>query len=202
MKIAEAKFVASCSSVADKPKLALPEFAFIGRSNVGKSSLINFLTGCKGLAHTSSKPGKTLSINHFIINDSWYLVDLPGYGYAKVSKETREKIEKMIDGYVLESPEMMLLFVLLDSRHDLLKNDLEFLIKLGNEGVPFAIVFTKCDKLGRVALASQIEKNKQALLEYWETLPPVFTTSTVDGSGRDEILDYIDEVLTIIKKQQ
>ena len=195
MKIAEAKFVASCSSVADKPKLSLPEFAFIGRSNVGKSSLINFLTGRKGLAHTSAKPGKTLSINHFIINDSWYLVDLPGYGYARVSKETREKIEKMIDGYVLTSPEMMVLFVLLDSRHDLLRNDLDFLLKLGEEGVPFAVVFTKCDKLGSGALAAQVEKNKQALLEYWETLPPVFTTSTIDATGREELLDYIDEVL-------
>lgn len=196
MKIAEAKFVASCSSVADKPKLSLPEFAFIGRSNVGKSSLINFLTGRKGLAHTSAKPGKTLSINHFIINDSWYLVDLPGYGYARVSKETREKIEKMIDGYVLTSPEMMVLFVLLDSRHDLLRNDLDFLLKLGEEGVPFAVVFTKCDKLGSGALEAQVEKNKQALLEYWETLPPVFTTSTIDATGREELLDYIDEVLT------
>ena len=196
MKIAEAKFVASCSSVADKPKLSLPEFAFIGRSNVGKSSLINFLTGRKGLAHTSAKPGKTLSINHFIINDSWYLVDLPGYGYARVSKATREKIEKMIDGYVLTSPEMMVLFVLLDSRHDLLRNDLDFLLKLGEEGVPFAVVFTKCDKLGSGALAAQVEKNKQALLEYWETLPPVFTTSTIDATGREELLDYIDEVLT------
>lgn len=195
MKIAEAKFVASCSSVADKPKLSLPEFAFIGRSNVGKSSLINFLTGRKGLAHTSAKPGKTLSINHFIINDSWYLVDLPGYGYARVSKATREKIEKMIDGYVLTSPEMMVLFVLLDSRHDLLRNDLDFLLKLGEEGVPFAVVFTKCDKLGSGALAAQVEKNKQALLEYWETLPPVFTTSTIDATGREELLDYIDEVL-------
>ena len=196
MKIAEAKFVASCSSVADKPKLSLPEFAFIGRSNVGKSSLINILTGRKGLAHTSAKPGKTLSINHFIINDSWYLVDLPGYGYARVSKETREIIEKMIDGYVLTSPEMMVLFVLLDSRHDLLRNDLDFLLKLGEEGVPFAVVFTKCDKLGSGALAAQVEKNKQALLEYWETLPPVFTTSTIDATGREELLDYIDEVLT------
>ena len=195
MKIAEAKFVASCSSVADKPKLSLPEFAFIGRSNVGKSSLINFLTGRKGLAHTSAKPGKTLSINHFIINDSWYLVDLPGYGYARVSKETMEKIEKMIDGYVLTSPDMMVLFVLLDSRHDLLRNDLDFLLKLGEEGVPFAVVFTKCDKLGSGALAAQVEKNKQTLLEYWETLPPVFTTSTIDATGREELLDYIDEVL-------
>ena len=201
MKIAGAKFVASCSSVADKPKLSLPEFAFIGRSNVGKSSLINCLTGVKALAHTSAKPGKTLSINHFIINDSWYLVDLPGYGYARVSKDMRTKLENMIDDYVLHSPDMMLLFVLLDSRHDLLKNDLDFLIKLGNEGVPFAIVFTKCDKLGPVSLAAQVEKNKQALLEYWETLPPVFMTSTMDGRGRDEVLDYIDEVLKNIKQQ-
>ena len=195
MRITEARFVASCSSVAEKPKRALPEFAFIGRSNVGKSSLINSLTGQKALAHTSSRPGKTLSINHFIINDSWYLVDLPGYGYARVSKDTREKIEAMIDDYVLNSQEMMLLFVLLDSRHDILRNDLDFLIKLGNEGVPFSIVFTKCDKLGTNALAAQVEKNKQALLEYWEDLPPVFTTSTVDGTGRDEILDYIDNIL-------
>ena len=195
MRITEAKFVASCSSVAEKPKRALPEFAFIGRSNVGKSSLINTLTGQKALAHTSSRPGKTLSINHFSINDSWYLVDLPGYGYARVSKDTRGKIESMIDDYVLNSREMMLLFVLLDSRHDLLANDLEFLMKLGNEGVPFSIVFTKCDKLGRNALAAQVEKNRQALLEYWEELPPVFTTSTVNGTGKDEILDYIDDIL-------
>ena len=195
MRITEARFVASCSSVAGKPRRALPEFAFIGRSNVGKSSLINTLTGQKALAHTSSRPGKTLSINHFIINDSWYLVDLPGYGYARVSKDTRDKIEAMIDDYVLNSREMMLLFVLLDSRHDLLANDLDFLMKLGNEGVPFSIVFTKCDKLGRNALAAQIEKNRQALLEYWEELPPVFATSTVDETGRDEILDYIDSIL-------
>lgn len=195
MRITEAKFVASCSSVAEKPKRALPEFAFIGRSNVGKSSLINTLTGQKALAHTSSRPGKTLSINHFIINDSWYLVDLPGYGYARVSKGTRDKIEGMIDDYVLNSKEMMLLFVLLDSRHDILRNDLDFLIKLGNEGVPFSIVFTKCDKLGTNALAAQVEKNRKALLEYWEELPPVFTTSTVDGTGREELLDYIDKIL-------
>ena len=195
MRITEARFVASCSSVAGKPRRALPEFAFIGRSNVGKSSLINTLTGQKALAHTSSRPGKTLSINHFIINDSWYLVDLPGYGYARVSKDTRDKIEAMIDDYVLNSREMMLLFVLLDSRHDLLANDLDFLMKLGNEGVPFSIVFTKCDKLGRNALAAQIEKNRQVLLEYWEELPPVFATSTVDETGRDEILDYIDSIL-------
>ena len=195
MKIADAKFVASCSSVAGKPKLSLPEFAFIGRSNVGKSSLINFLTGRKGLAHTSSTPGKTLCINHFVINDSWYLVDLPGYGYARVSRDKREKIEAMIDDYVLNSNEMMLLFVLLDSRHDLMRNDLDFLVKLGNEGVPFSIVFTKCDKLGVNALAAQVDRNKEKLLEYWETLPPVFMTSTVNGTGREELLDYIDEVL-------
>jgi len=195
MKIAGAKFVASCSSVAGKPKLSLPEFAFIGRSNVGKSSLINFLTGHKGLAHTSASPGKTLCINHFVINDSWYLVDLPGYGYARVSRDMRGKIEGMIDDYVLNSPDMMLLFVLLDSRHDLLKNDLDFLLKLGNEGVPFSIVFTKCDKLGKNALAAQMEKNCQALLEYWESLPPVFSTSTIDGTGREELLDYIEDIL-------
>lgn len=195
MKIAEAKFVASCSSVAGKPKPALPEFAFIGRSNVGKSSLINALTGRKSLAHTSSTPGKTLCINHFIVNGSWYLVDLPGYGYAKVSKQVREKIEGMIDDYVLHSQEMVVLFVLLDSRHDLLRNDLDFLIKLGNEGIPFSIVFTKCDKLGTNALAAQVEKNKQALLEYWETLPPVFVTSADTGAGTEDLLNYIEELL-------
>ncbi len=202
MKIKKAAFAGSSTTLKGRPGKRLPEIAFIGRSNVGKSSLINMLcsgaekiTKGKELARTSSSPGKTISINHFLVNDSWYLVDLPGYGYARVSKVTREKIEKMIDGYVLTSPDMMVLFVLLDSRHDLLRNDLDFLLKLGEEGVPFAVVFTKCDKLGSGALAAQVEKNKQTLLEYWETLPPVFTTSTIDATGREELLDYIDEVL-------
>ncbi|NLD21132.1 MAG: YihA family ribosome biogenesis GTP-binding protein [Bacteroidales bacterium] len=198
MKITQAKFVASCTSIADKPKLTLPEFAFIGRSNVGKSSLINTLSGNKSLAHISSTPGKTLCINHFIINDSWYLVDLPGYGFAKVSKTTRNSLKKMINDYVLGSPQMVLLFVLLDGRHDILKNDLEFLQMLGNEGVPFSIVFTKCDKLGVNALAAQVENNKQTLMEYWEELPPVFISSSQTGKGKDEILDYIDNILKTI----
>ena len=191
MKIAEAKFVASCSSVADKPKLSLPEFAFIGRSNVGKSSLINFLTGRKGLAHTSAKPGKTLSINHFIINDSWYLVDLPGYGFAKISKEAREELRHMINDYILGSEEMAVLFVLVDSRHDIQKIDLEFISGLGENGIPFAIIFTKGDKLGPNALKAQIERDKEILSQYWEELPPMFVSSAETGAGKEEILEYI-----------
>lgn len=195
MIIRQASFAGSSEHLKDRPQARLPEFAFIGRSNVGKSSLINCLCNNNKLAHTSATPGKTQLVNHFLINDSWYLVDLPGYGYAKIGKAGREKLASMIREYVLGSEEMVLLFVLLDSRHDLQKIDLEFLQMLGEEGVPFAIIYTKCDKSGATALEAQLTKNNAGLLEYWEELPPVFRSSSKDGSGREEILDYIGSVL-------
>ena len=191
MRISEAKFVGSSPTVAMKPSRKLPEFAFIGRSNVGKSSLINMLCGNSKLAKTSSTPGKTKLINHFLINDSWYIVDLPGYGFAKISKKEREGLRLMINDYILNSEEMTLLFVLIDSRHDLQKIDQEFINGLGENGIPFAIIFTKCDKLGPNALKAQIERDRQILSEQWEELPPMFTSSADTGAGRDEILEYI-----------
>ena len=195
MLIKKAVFAGSSQNIEGKPKMAKPEFAFIGRSNVGKSSLINCLCGQKGLAHTSATPGKTQLVNHFLINEEWYLVDLPGYGYAKMSKTGREKLEKIIHNYLVRSEEMVLLFVLLDSRLDLQKIDLDFMIELGQMGLPFSIIYTKCDKMGVNALEAQVSKNNRALLEYWEELPPIFRSSAESGLGRDEILDYIDNIL-------
>jgi GTP-binding protein len=195
MKITKALFAGSSQLLKDKPKQKLPEFAFIGRSNVGKSSLINSLCGVKGLAKTSATPGKTLLVNHFLINDSWYLVDLPGYGYAKVSQAARAKLAKMNNKFINNSPELVMLFVLLDSRHNIQKIDLEFLISLGEAGIPFAIIFTKADKLGKVALQKQIDANKKELLKYWEELPPVFVTSSESHMGKDEVTDYIYSIL-------
>ena len=195
MFIKQAVFAGSSERISQKPKELHPEFAFIGRSNVGKSSLINCLCAKNNLAHTSSTPGKTLVVNHFLINNSWYLVDLPGYGYAKVGIKMRDRISTMINDYISNSQEMMLLFVLLDSRHPLQKIDLEFLCDLGEAGIPFSIIFTKCDKLGVNARAAQVESIKQSLLEYWEELPPCFVSSAEKGIGRDEILNYIEEIL-------
>lgn len=195
MRITKALFAGSSQLLKDKPKQKLPEFAFIGRSNVGKSSLINSLCGVKGLAKTSATPGKTLLVNHFLINDSWYLVDLPGYGYAKVSQAARAKLAKMNNNFINNSPELVMLFVLLDSRHNIQKIDLEFLISLGEAGIPFAIIFTKADKLGKVALQKQIDANKKELLKYWEELPPVFVTSSESHMGKDEVTDYIYSIL-------
>ncbi|MBP5210329.1 MAG: ribosome biogenesis GTP-binding protein YsxC, partial [Bacteroidales bacterium] len=152
----------------------------------------------KSLARTSSTPGKTQCVNHFLIDGKWYIVDLPGYGFAKLPKKMRENIDSMIKDYTLNSQELALLFVLLDSRHKLLKNDLEFLTMLGEEGVPFSIIFTKSDKMGKNALTSQVEANKAELLNYWEELPPVFVTSSHTGKGREELLDYIGKTLTTI----
>ncbi len=198
MKITKAVFAGSSPRLKDKPKAKHPEFAFIGRSNVGKSSLINSLCQHKGLAKTSSTPGKTLLVNHFLINDSWYLVDLPGYGYAKISQTARVKLHKMINEFINESEEMVLLFVLLDSRHDIQKIDLEFLTSLGAAGIPFSIIFTKADKLGKEALAKQIETNKKELLKYWEELPPIFITSSEKHTGREEVLEYIQTILNTL----
>ena len=196
MKITEAKFAGSCTRVSSKPKRRLPEFAFIGRSNVGKSSLINMLTGNGKLAMTSSTPGKTRCINHFIINDSWYLVDLPGYGYARMSREGREELRSMINDYITGSEELQCLFVLVDSRFDITRIDIDFIAGLGEKGIPFAIVFTKCDKQGTNAVAAQIERSRNILLEDWETLPPVFASSAAKKQGKEEILDYIDSILS------
>ena len=198
MVIKSAEFVISNSRVEKCPTTGLPEYAFIGRSNVGKSSLINMLTARKGLAMTSQKPGKTQLINHFIINDAWYLVDLPGYGYARLSKDSRDSLRRMIEDYVLERKELVLLFVLLDCRHEPQKIDLEFIQWLGEEGVPFALVFTKADKLSKGRLAANVEAYKAKLREEWEELPPIFVTSSEERMGRDELLGYIEEVNTTL----
>jgi len=196
MKITEAKFAGSCTRVSGKPKRRLPEFAFIGRSNVGKSSLINMLTGNGRLAKTSSTPGKTKLINHFLINDSWYLVDLPGYGYARMGQKAREELQQVISDFVLSSEELVCLFVLVDSRYDITRIDLDFIAELGENGVPFAIIFTKCDKQGPVATAAQIEKDRAILMQDWEELPPMFASSSSKKAGKNEILDYIESLLT------
>ncbi len=195
MIIKQATFAGSSQNTTQKPKEVRPEFAFIGRSNVGKSSLINMLCQKKGLAHISATPGKTQLVNHFLINDQWYLVDLPGYGYAKMGQKGREKLREIISDYILNSPDLVLLFVLLDARHDLQAIDRDFITELGAEGIPFALVYTKCDKLGVNALQAQVERNNAALLESWETLPPVFQTSSETGAGRDELLGYIESIL-------
>lgn len=195
MTITEAKFAGSSTKASMRPERRLPEFAFIGRSNVGKSSLINMLCGNRKLAKTSSTPGKTKLINHFIINESWYLVDLPGYGFAKVSKNEREALRNMINDYIMGSEEMVILFVLVDSRHDIQKIDREFIAGLGENGIPFAIIFTKADKLGPNALKAQIERDKAILLEEWEELPPMFISSAEKGEGKEEILEYIHNYL-------
>lgn len=198
MVIKSAEFVISNSRVEKCPTTGLPEYAFIGRSNVGKSSLINMLTARKGLAMTSQKPGKTQLINHFIINDAWYLVDLPGYGYARLGKDSRDSLRRMIEDYVLERKELVLLFVLLDCRHDPQKIDLEFIQWLGEEGVPFALVFTKADKLSKGRLTANVEAYKAKLHEEWEELPPIFVTSSEERMGRDELLGYIEEINTTL----
>lgn len=198
MVIKSAEFVISNSRVEKCPTTGLPEYAFIGRSNVGKSSLINMLTARKGLAMTSQKPGKTQLINHFIINDAWYLVDLPGYGYARLGKDSRDSLRRMIEDYVLERKELVLLFVLLDCRHEPQKIDLEFIQWLGEEGVPFALIFTKADKLSKGRLAANFEAYKAKLREEWEELPPIFVTSSEERMGRDELLGYIEEINTTL----
>lgn len=195
MNISEARFAGSSTRVAQKPKRSLPEFAFIGRSNVGKSSLINMLCRNGKLAMTSSTPGKTKVVNHFLINDSWYLVDLPGYGYAKMGQKGQEELKNIIRDYIHNSEEMKILFVLVDSRHDIGSIDRNFIAELGENGIPFAIIYTKCDKSGPNVLAAQLDKNREALLQDWEELPPIFCSSSQKGTGREEILDYISEIL-------
>ena len=193
MIIHSATFVKSSPTLKECPAPAKPEFGFIGRSNVGKSSLINMLTGWSKLAKTSVQPGKTRTINHFIINESWYLVDLPGYGYAKVPVKLREKWVKATENYILKRENLVCLFVLLDSRHKPQKSDLEFMEFLGNKQIPFARVFTKSDKLTKIALENSINQYDTEMLEKWESLPVSFISSAVNGNGRDEILNYIEE---------
>ena len=194
MIIKSAEFVISNSDYRKCPDDGRPEYAFIGRSNVGKSSLINMLTNRKGLAMTSSTPGKTLLINHFLINDEWYLVDLPGLGYAQRREESRMKLRENIEEYILEREAMTNLFVLVDSRHEAMEIDLEFMEWLGENGVPFAIVFTKTDKLGAGRRGMNIEAYKEKLLESWEELPPIFVTSSEKKQGREEVLTYIQQI--------
>ena len=189
-----AKFVISSPDVADCPTSNLPEYAFIGRSNVGKSSLINMLTHNPKLAKTSQKPGKTLLINHFIIDDSWHLVDLPGYGYAQAGQQQRVRLKQMIDRYCLLRGPLCGLFVLVDCRHEPQKIDMEFMEWLGENEVPFAIVFTKGDKLGKVRLRENVETYKTKMLETWVELPPMFVTSAESGLGEEEIVNYIEQI--------
>jgi len=193
MEIKSAEFVVSNSDVAKCPSNPLPEYAFIGRSNVGKSSLINMLTGRKHLAKISGKPGKTQLINHFIINKQWYLVDLPGYGYAKVSKSAKKAFQKFITNYFEQRQQLVNAFVLVDIRHEPQTIDLNFMSYLGERGIPFGIVFTKADKLKPAAIERHIEVYKQKLLETWESLPPYFITSSSKKIGQKAVLDFIED---------
>lgn len=192
MIIKSAKFVESNTDWSKCPPPNIPEYAFIGRSNVGKSSLINLLTNHKKLAKTSSTPGKTQLINHFLINDSWYLVDLPGYGYAKVSKKDREKFGKLITNYITKRKNLVNVFLLVDSRHDPQKSDLDFMRFLGENGIPFTIVMTKIDKLNSAKLGKNLLKYKNELLKSWETLPNIYTTSASTKIGAEKILADIE----------
>ena len=205
--IKSAQYIISSPDVKDCPKSQLPEYAFIGRSNVGKSSLINMLCHNPKLAKTSQKPGKTLLINHFLVesktskdrseaiqSQTWHLVDLPGYGYAQAGQKQREALKRMIERYCLLREQLVSLFVLIDCRHEPQKIDLEFINWLGENGVPFAIVFTKGDKLGRMVLSDKVTKYKERLLEEWEELPPVFVTSSETGLGGEELTNYIENL--------
>jgi GTP-binding protein len=189
--IKQAKFIISNTDVSKCPPPDRPEYAFIGRSNVGKSSLINMITGQRNLAKVSSVPGKTQVINHFLIDESWYLVDLPGYGYAKLSVSVKETFQKMIADYVLNRENLYCLFVLIDIRHVPQKIDMEFISWLGESHVPFAIIFTKADKLGKNAVAAKVQAYTDELLKHWEELPPMFVSSSLSGSGKDEIISFI-----------
>ena len=194
MEIKKSEFVISAPTVSKCPKDDKPEYAFIGRSNVGKSSLINMLCNHKGLAKTSATPGKTLLINHFIINNEWYLVDLPGYGFAKRSKTVQQKLEQMIASYILQRKQLINVFVLIDIRHEQQKIDREFIDWLGKSNVPFTIVFTKADKLGPGKAKQNAQKWLEQLKDRWETLPPYYITSSEKKLGREEPLAYIDEI--------
>ncbi len=200
MNITSAEFVISNTDVKKCPAGNFPEYAFIGRSNVGKSSLINMLTGRKGLAMTSATPGKTMLINHFLINKNWYIVDLPGYGYAKRGQKGQEQIQKIISSYILQREQMTNLFVLIDSRHEPQSIDLEFIEWLGENGIPFSLIFTKADKLKGGKLGANIKLYLKRLKEQWEELPPYFITSSEDKTGREEVLNYIEGINTELQK--
>ena len=191
MQVKSAEFIKSSSETGQCPENNLPEYAFIGRSNVGKSSLINMLTDRKGLAKISGTPGKTQLINHFLIDDSWYLVDLPGYGYAKVSKKLRKGFNKIITDYLINRQNIVCVFMLIDSRHEPLKNDLEFITWLGENEVPFVLTFTKADKLSSSELNKNLKTYKTRLLQEWESLPKLITTSSTSRIGKEEILNFI-----------
>ncbi|UII23084.1 ribosome biogenesis GTP-binding protein YihA/YsxC [Fulvivirga ligni] len=199
MKIKKASFITSSSDHKQCPTTGLPEFAFIGRSNVGKSSLINMLTGHGKLAKVSGKPGKTQLINHFLINDEWYLVDLPGYGWAKVAKTEKEKWGAMIHDYLKERETLVSLFVLIDSRLDPQPIDVDFINWLGEEGIPFALIFTKSDKQSKNKTQSSVAKYKRFLKKFWETLPPIFVSSSFKVEGKEEILSYLEELISTSK---
>lgn len=194
MEIKNANFVISSQTVAQCPNDTKPEYAFIGRSNVGKSSLINMLCGNKKLAKTSATPGKTLLINHFLVNNEWYIIDLPGYGYAKASKTQKQKIEHIISGYILQRQQLANVFVLIDIRHDVQKIDREFIDWLGESDIPFSIVFTKCDKLSTMKAKQNAEAWMETLRDRWEELPPYFITSAEKRIGKDDVLDYIEHI--------
>ncbi|MCI0750333.1 MAG: ribosome biogenesis GTP-binding protein YihA/YsxC [Flammeovirgaceae bacterium] len=200
MNIQQATFISSYTQLNKLPADQKPEFAFIGRSNVGKSSLINMLTARKGLAKISSTPGKTQTINHFLINNEWYLVDLPGYGFAKVGRDTRAGFGAIIEKYVKDRKELTCLFILVDSRLEPQKNDINFISWVGNQGIPLAIVFTKTDKLSNNARIQNIRKFENFLLKSWEDLPPFFITSATERTGREELLDFIEDALQATKK--
>lgn len=195
--ITKAVYKSSSDSLKGVPKDSLRDIAFIGRSNVGKSSLINMLTQHKGLAKVSATPGKTRLINHFLINNSWYLVDLPGYGYARTGKSVRDGFARIITDYVLSSKRMHFLFVLVDSRLEPQKIDMEFITMLGEHGVPFGIIFTKTDKLSAAQTKRSVETFRKRLLEEWEELPPMFTSSSSTGKGREEIIEYVENILKL-----
>lgn len=194
MKITSAEFVVSNSDVAKCPTKEIPEYAFIGRSNVGKSSLINMLTHRKSLAKTSGRPGKTQLINHFIINNEWHLVDLPGYGYARVSKKAKKTFQKFITNYFENRQQLVCAFILIDVRHDPQKIDLEFMEYLGENEIPFAMIFTKADKLKPKALERNVENYEKKMGQFWQELPPRFITSSAQGLGKEEVLDYIESI--------
>ena len=201
MTIKSAEYTISSARVEQCPAGNWPEFAFIGRSNVGKSSLINMLTGRAGLAKTSATPGKTVLINHFLINSQWYLVDLPGYGYARRGMKQRDELQRMISGYILRREQMMNLFLLIDIRHEPQRIDLEFIEWLGENGIPFSIVFTKADKLSKGKAAGNVKRYLDELSKQWEELPPHFVTSSETRQGREEVLGYIDEIMASLSAE-
>jgi GTP-binding protein len=202
MIIRSASYVKSSSRISQLPPPDLPEYAFIGRSNVGKSSLINMLVSKKGLAKTSGHPGKTQNINHFLINESWYLVDLPGYGYSRVSQKMRAAWEKLFTSYITLRENLILIFVLIDARHEPMSSDLVFMERLALEGVPFARVFTKTDKISPSEANMIRSVHDRTMLERWESLPPTFTTSAAKGTGRDEMLEYISENMIFFETEK